>query len=426
MANLLEKSSILITPTAYSDGKIHSAKPIQSLGGLDASLDFTRGSSATRVNADGLIESSQGINTPRINYKDGVGSLLLEPQSTNLITQSEAFDNVYWSKSGATVTSGFYAPSVDSPLGSFKLVEDMGNGIHTIDKFATANLGSSEFTLSLIVKKENRSKISLSIIPNIPNDFSNNATVSFDLETGLAISSTRAVSNISNLGNGWFRVSVTSTQITSSSSTHIQPVINLLNEAGSATYTGDGASGLYIFGAQLEEQSYATSYIPTTGTAQTRTADSASKTGISSLINSSEGVFYTNIKMPSSIVQNNWLTISDGTNQNSIGIVFESNEKTTTRVDVGGATQFYQTHISDYSIYQKVAISWKLNEFKMFLNGVQIGSTDTGGLVPSFGSLSQLQFAYSANGSNFTFSECRTVAVFPSLTDEELTCLTTI
>ena len=55
MSNLLEKASILLTPTAYDDGSILSVKPIDGSG----DFDFTRNSSATRVNSQGLIEDMQ-------------------------------------------------------------------------------------------------------------------------------------------------------------------------------------------------------------------------------------------------------------------------------------------------------------------------------------------------------------------------------
>ena len=85
-------------------------------------FDFSRASNATVINKDGLIEEV-GSGQPRIDYLGNTkGALKLEPQRTNILTQSQAFDNAYWSKSGASVTGGFASPSADSPLGAFKLV----------------------------------------------------------------------------------------------------------------------------------------------------------------------------------------------------------------------------------------------------------------------------------------------------------------
>ena len=80
MSNLLEKASILLTPTGYDNGSMNCIKPNTSVG----DFDFTRGTAATRVNSQGLIEDVTDTDLPRIDYTDGTGSLLLEPQSTNL------------------------------------------------------------------------------------------------------------------------------------------------------------------------------------------------------------------------------------------------------------------------------------------------------------------------------------------------------
>ena len=102
MSNLLEKASIITTPTAYNNGKLLSVK-----GGTPADFDFTRlGTGATRVNSSGLIESvASGL--PRIDYTDGVGSILLEPQSTNLYLNSETLSTQNNSTTASSYTVSF-------------------------------------------------------------------------------------------------------------------------------------------------------------------------------------------------------------------------------------------------------------------------------------------------------------------------------
>ena len=95
--SLLDKATIITTPTAHSEGKLHSIK-----GGSVADFDVVRGSAATRVNAEGLIEDV-ATNIPRIDYTDGTASILLEPQSTNL----QGPEN--WSR-GRPGASGHLAP----------------------------------------------------------------------------------------------------------------------------------------------------------------------------------------------------------------------------------------------------------------------------------------------------------------------------
>ena len=91
--------SIAIIPSGYKANKIYSKHPTDGSG----DLYFVRTTKATRVNSDGLIEEV-AIGVPRLDYTDGgCPSLLLEPNSTNLITQSESFGNSYWTKSGASI-----------------------------------------------------------------------------------------------------------------------------------------------------------------------------------------------------------------------------------------------------------------------------------------------------------------------------------
>ena len=83
MSNLLDKASILLTPTAYSSGDLHCIKPNTSTG----DFDFTRGTTATRVGSNGLIQNvASGL--PRIDFSGNTAHLLIEPQSTNLEVNS--------------------------------------------------------------------------------------------------------------------------------------------------------------------------------------------------------------------------------------------------------------------------------------------------------------------------------------------------
>jgi len=652
MANLLEKANILITPTAYSDGKIHSAKPIQSLsaekvvngdfengstgwtkdsnwtisggkanlignttdaltstdlvldasktykisynisnyvsGGLafvignisipstngfhqfnytgqtnfsikrfggdsqlsidnisikeviDADLNFTRGSAATRVNAQCLVENSQGNSIPRINYKDfqyedslgseevvngdfatdsdwilengaiinngsvniigagsrfkqdvltvgktykldyevistngasfrfqdgvtafvdinqtvgihtyyfeatgvrtqfqavgdinaridnvsvkevtkvvtpnsGVGSWLIEPQSTNLLEYSESFDNSYWVKSGATVTSGFSAPSVDSPLGAFKLVEGTSNGQHKLQK-ANLTVSATSNTVSYFIKKAERNKVLVEF------GGGGGGTAGFDLSLGAIISESGVTAKIELISSDWYRCSVTFT----TTSTSVYTSVYTLNDSNSNSYQGDGTSGVYIFASQTEQQSFATSYIPTNGSVQTRLAETASRSGLGDLIDSTQGVFYAEISALSNDGVSRRLSISDGTSSNRVFIGFGSTINTFQFVvQSSGSIALNQLiSVSDTTKYAKVAISYKLNDVSIWINGSKVG-TDTVATMPS--SLNSLALNQGNGTENFN-GNIKAVAVYPILTDQELECLTT-
>ena len=99
--NAYNDASLIMYPSGYKAGKLYSLKPTNGTG------DFTvvRNTTATRVNASGLIESV-AANVPRIDYTGGgCGSLLVEPAATNLLLRSEEFDNAYWTKANTTISA---------------------------------------------------------------------------------------------------------------------------------------------------------------------------------------------------------------------------------------------------------------------------------------------------------------------------------
>ena len=252
--------TIAMIPSSFKAGKLGSVLPLNG----DGDFTFTRASSATRVNQSGLIEVV-AANVPRLDYSDGTcPSLLLEPTATNIITYSEDFSNAYWVKNGSSVTSGFTSPSGD--LSAFKLVEDNTNAIHILDTQLVGSKSGS-YTYSFFAKKGENKFVVLWWVYNTPSK------IWFDLESGVIGSATGTViqnSKIENYGNGWFKCSVTRNEIG-----NVYCVIGTSNQDAVTSYQGNGTSGVYIYGAQLEENSYSTSYIKTVGTTQTRVADTA-------------------------------------------------------------------------------------------------------------------------------------------------------
>ncbi len=231
-------------------------------------FNFTRDTGATRVNKEGLIETV-GNNEPRIDFKDDSnGSLLLEPSRTNLITQSESFDNAYWTKSGSSVTSGFVSPKGD--LSAFKLVEDSANSSHSVYASAGA-LVSNVYSFSTFIKKGERYKCAIA-------DRNIGAYASFNLNDGTIIEQVGMLGNIELLSNDWYKISISN----ASNTTIFVTQIFILEDSYTTgtpillNYTGNGTSGIYIYGAQLEQGSYSTSYIPTQGSIGTRVAESFS------------------------------------------------------------------------------------------------------------------------------------------------------
>jgi hypothetical protein len=111
--------------------------------------------------------------------------------------------------------------------------------------------------------------------------------VYFNLSTGEKGIETNATGKIVPFSNGWYRCEITFT----ASGTNGSATIRIAESDGVISYTGESKS-VYLYGFQYETGSYSTSYLPTYGTSATRTADSCSKTGISSLIGQTEGTIF--------------------------------------------------------------------------------------------------------------------------------------
>ena len=435
MANLLEKASIILTPTAYSDGKMHSAKPIVSTNPSIGDFDFARASVATRVNENGLIEEvASGL--PRIDYTDGSGSWLLEPTATNLIQYSELFDNAYWTKTGSSVTSGF--ASLKGDTSAFKLVEDTSAGVHLVKQTSGIAVSGVDYTVSAFVKKAERRYVAIGSSHNSAEG----VLAQFDLDTETLIFSgdlgtlyTYVSSNITAMANGWYKISCTF----QSTSTFSQPCVSVSNivytsgsfQAAANSYTGDGTSGVYIFGAQLEQNSYATSYIKNAGTALgvTRVADTASGSGNSTVINSSEGVLY----FEGSAISNDStfkriaIATSDNNFVNNINLRYDTNGTSVTyQYRVGNVYQAELTSNVNQTDVNKFACVWKLNRFELWINGVKV-SEQLSGSVISANTLDSVFYGKTTSLSEPLYGKTKSIQVYTTaLSDAELTALTTI
>ena len=411
--------SLALLPSGYKASKVYSVLPTDGTG----DFDFTRSGSATRVNSEGLIELVS-TNVPRLNYPliDGVvqgcPSLLLEPQRINLVEYSEAFDNAYWTKSASSVVSGFTSPSADSPLGAFKLVEDTVNNTHQIQRsFSFLN---QKYSLSAFLKADERNWIKVNLY-----DGSSSVYAYFDLTNGVVGQELGANGKIENYGNGWYRCSMSTTSVVSLGSGNIG--FRLAEFDGGTGYTGDGTSGIYIFGAQLEAESYATSYIPNFGTALgvTRSAETCNNAGDVNTFNDSEGVLMAEISALADDLTNRFIALTDTTANNSVSLFYGGGSSNFIRCEIksNNITQAELT-TTNYQItnYNKVAIKYKENNFALWINGTEV-STDISGSVPI--GLNDLSFDR-ANILTF-YGNTKQIQYFPTaLTDSELQALTTL
>ena len=380
-------------------------------------FEFERDTNATVVNKKGLIETV-GNNIPRIDFQgNNKGALLLEPERTNLITYSEDFSDAYWTKSDASVTSGFVSP--DGSNNAYKLVENSSSAIHYIKTPNITVSNSTEHTMSFFAKKGERN-IAL-------RDGSSNAFVSIDLTNNLVLDSLGISASIELIGNGWYKISVS--YLSTSTICAFQLItLSPSYTIGSpfAAYQGDGTSGAYIYGAQLEEGSYATSYIPTSGGAVTRAADSCNNGGNDQVINSEEGVLYLEAKIKSDSNSSiNSIGISNGTDSNRLSIIMYGNsDLIRSNMNVSGVIQFdFQSYGNIPEQYYKIAVSYKQNDCKLFINGVKV-DTDISATMPPLATFDRLNLDIGDNLYDF-YGYIKDLKLYnTALTDAELQALT--
>jgi hypothetical protein len=271
---------------------------------LDPRITFTRTSLGTRTNATGLIEVVPA-NSPRFDYSyDPVSGsvrslgLLIEEGRSNLITYSEDFDT--WTKPGTPAGASISQDATISPDGSNtadKIVESNTTGGHSIWKGFTLPQ-TTTYTFSVFLKADERTWVDVRAYnPTNGNQF----IAKIDLENGDFLSNTiGGPVRLDQYPDGWWRFSGECSFDNIYTQFFIAPIISN-NNTSDTSYTGDGTSGIYVWGAQLEVGSFPTSYIPTTNSTVTRTADNVSMVGenFSSWYNQDEGTIYVSQKLKS-------------------------------------------------------------------------------------------------------------------------------
>ena len=372
-------------------------------------FNFSRGSLATVINKQGLIETVQA-NNARVDYLDNAkGALKLEPQRNNLVTYSEDFSQSYWTKTSVSITSNSIL-SPDGNLNASTITEGSTLNNHRIS--VNGLVGSGTHTVSVFAKANDRNWL---IIRNAANN------AWFDVLNGVVGTVESGNGSIENYGNGWYRCSVTMSSLST-------PAVGVSDNNGSYSYQGNGIGSLYIYGAQLEVGSYPTSYIKTQGTAQTRLADVCNNGANEQVINSTEGVLYAEIAPLANDLTNRHIGISDNTRANRLQIFFNTYGTTQIRtLNLVNSVKYFdmQTNVTLVNGYAKVAVKYKENDFALWVNGVE-AATDNSGLVWSNGVLDTLKFSDGNNASPFK-GNVKDVRVYnTALSNSELQALTTI
>jgi hypothetical protein len=287
--------------------------------------------------------------------------LLLEPQRTNVATYSEQFDNAGWGKtqSGTGLVPVVTANNAISPDGyqnADTIVFDVGAGTTSSDisaMFQTFGGTTATYTGSFYAKTASgTAQIQVRI------DGSN-----YDKFT---------------ITNQWQRFTLTKA-LTGTSNVFEMAIRRGLNEPMNATAT------IQLWGVQVELGAYATSYIPTLGASVTRVADAATKTGISALIGQTEGTIFWEFEFTTSVASGHEsiINIDNGSYGNTIYIIKGATSSISAEMYNGAVLQASFTISSQPAGTYKAAFGYANNNTAFFLNGVQIGTTDTSCSVPT-------------------------------------------
>jgi hypothetical protein len=232
-----DDASLVVIPSGYKTSKVYAEKPTDGSG----DLAFTRtGDTATRVNSAGLVEKVR----------------------TNLITYSEQLNNAAWIKEQVTITANA-TTSPDGTITADKVIANATAGDKYVAQIFTVAIGDA-FTTSAYFKSSEYTYAFIRFGGLVSNPYViyNLATQSVVTTSGLTSSS------ITSVGNGWYRITATVTSTT----TTIAPVLMVIPSTGYTLgadnipeFTGNGTSGGFIWGGQLELSDFgATDYIPTT------------------------------------------------------------------------------------------------------------------------------------------------------------------
>jgi hypothetical protein len=405
----MQDPKLVLVPAAQGS-KFYSVLPSSGVG----DFAFSRSGSATRINKDGLIETV-GNGVSRLNYPliDGVVKgcphHILEPERLQKIQYSEDFSQGYWNKIGSSISQNIII-SPDGTQNASKLVEDNLNGLKRLRINAISTSGNN--TLSFFVKSAERNWILLREAGQT------GAYAYFDLENGVVGQSNLAENiEIKQFNDDWYRISFRD------SVTSVAIELRLALSDGVDSYQGDGTSGVYIWGAQVESGSYPTSYIPNYGTSATvtRSAETANGSGNSEVFNDSEGVLYAEIAALDETQGTSVLTISDSSLSDRLLIAFVSGKIRGEFVSGGGTITRDASEVFIEN-FNKIACSYTSNTFKVFVNGLQVGTTGT--VTTAMLGIVELAFDR-GDSANYFYGNVKDIRYYnTALTDQELQALT--
>ena len=381
------------TPLIDSDGDlVYYFIPTSNINGFGFKRHDVSGNYTWEIDNVSVKEIIDTNNIPRISYDSNGdnGHILLEPTSTNLVTYSEDFSQTSFWNANSDILTPVKSTTIAAPDGSYNAWHIVKDGT-TAPKVASSVPGSAstEYTKSIWART-----------------ISGTGTAYF----GEGYFSGDGV--LTTVTTEWQRIEITVTQEN----------FYAVDFRGSSTLTE-----VLIWGAQMEQLSYATSYIPTlTGSQEVRATETATGAGSADLINSTEGVLYAEIAALENGGANRYISLSDNTTSNRLNVIFSSNTDRLTISGTGNIGSFTNINFFSYTqnVYNKIAIKYSSSGVKLFVNGSLEGS-NSDNVSWTSNTLTTLDFSL-WNQSTAPFEgKVKALAVFnEALSDDELNNLT--
>jgi len=388
--SLADDAKLLLIPTAYKSGKVYSVFPTNG----DGDFDYTRSGDASRVNPGGFIET-KGANIPRIDHTGGgCPSLLLEPERTNYATNNTSMDtysnSVFGNNPNPTQTAD-YTIAPDGTLTATRLQTSKTGTNYSVISFPTTSndgSGGGYYTASVYVKSNTGNNQSIAFYG--ANSAPNNRTATTE----------------------WSRIQFTGQRLGNTKYAYL------------GTFNGtDDDIDISVWGAQIElVNSYPSSLIYTEANIETRFADECENGGDADLFDFNECSIYLDLT-PFVAGFNTDISLSAGTNDDRFTFFFRSNgTQLLFGVWAEGSNQLYRDETITYNTRNKLLLTAKENEFKIYINGT-LKFTDTFGVLPT--GINKFSFATPYNSNHFEGKVYDTRVYDRVLTEAEAIELTT-
>ena len=366
-------------------------------------FDFSRGSSATRVNKQGLIETV-GANDARVDYLDNAnGALLLEPTRTNLVTYSIPINSSPYNYAGggvspAPIHTANQGISPDGSLNAAKIDFNLNGGTTSSDISQISYVGSSltgDYTSSFYLKSFDSNSYTVTLLN--PNGVTSQTVITPE----------------------WQRFTFYNGGGTTSA--------NLIRIRLRGSENTSNTASLLAWGFQLEQGSYPTSIINTQGSAQTRLADSCSQTPPDGVIGQTEGTMFFEIDFKNTSGVSGAWSISNASSANRITMNTTNLSSTQFTLSVAqnynsGSTKLASSNVK-FSDKHKVAIKYSGTTLKLFVDGQLSDSVSTDG----FGNYTNFYVGGNQNGVGGDARKFIQANLYnTALSDSELAALTQV